>query len=136
MPDARDALLIVSAAHSLEVELTLRGRWLDETYIPTGRSRVRGVLVRLAPGPAIGDGPAPVEYQVVTPERTWTFFPGDVVDMRAIWTSPLERHRLPTEEGHVSLRCPKCACIASYPSHEPTVHCTNCRTTLRVPQRD
>jgi RNase P subunit RPR2 len=53
-----------------------------------------------------------------------------------MWTSPTEQHRLPTEAGHVSLRCPKCACIASYPSDKPTVQCSNCRATLRVPTRE
>jgi hypothetical protein len=132
--DARDALLIIAAAHGLEVDATLRGRFLSDAYVPTGRSKVRGRLVRLAPTPRLDGEHGPPEYQVATEERTWSFFPNDVLDLRVVWVSASERDRLPAEEGRISLRCPSCACIATYAGHEPTVRCVNCNKRLRVPE--
>jgi hypothetical protein len=135
VPPARDALLIIAAAHSLDIEVTLRGRWLAEVYVPTGRSLVRGPVARLAPGTHLGDGTAPDEYEVRADGKTWTFFPNDVVDLKVVWMSPTERDRLPPEDGRISLRCPSCACIATYPVGEAVVHCVSCRQALRVPER-
>jgi hypothetical protein len=132
--DARDALLIVAAAHGLEVDATLRGRFVADAYIPTGRSRVRGPLVRLSPTPRLDGELGPAEYEVVTDERTWTFFATDVLDLRVLWISPSERDRLPPEQGRITLRCPVCACVATYPTHESAVRCVNCNKLLRVPE--
>jgi hypothetical protein len=129
-----EALLIIAAAHHLEVEATVRGRWQGETYLPHGRSRIRGPVVKLAPSEQVGGAPI-TEYQVAYGGQDWTFRPHEVVELKVFWILPSEADRLPPEPGKIALRCPACACIASYGTERDVVSCTNCQKQLRVPSR-